>query len=90
MGVSILSLTRRRLLLIGAVALVFTGIISVITPALHDKALAATLPALAALGLIYLEAATAWDEAKLSAYGLSLLRHMRAGAVHAHLLRRTA
>ena len=58
--------------------------------ALHGKALAAAAPALAAQGLMYLEAPVAWDDAKLSAYGLTLLRHLRAGAVHAHLLRRTA
>jgi 16S rRNA (guanine966-N2)-methyltransferase len=57
---------------------------------LHEKALAVAVPALRAEGLIYLEAPTAWDEAKLAPYGLAVQRHLRAGAVHAHLLRRTA
>jgi 16S rRNA (guanine966-N2)-methyltransferase len=58
--------------------------------ALHEKALAAAAPALSEQGLVYLEAPVAWDDARLSAYGLTVLRHLRAGAVHAHLLRRTA
>ena len=57
---------------------------------LHDKALAAAAAALHAQGLVYLEAPVAWDGARLAASGLTLLRHLRAGAVHAHLLRRTA
>ena len=58
--------------------------------ALHEKALAGAAPVLKAQGLVYLEAPTAWDDARLSAYGLAVLRHLRAGSVHAHLLRRTA
>jgi len=58
--------------------------------ALHEKALAAAAPLLTADGAIYLEAPAAWDEAKLASHGLSVARHLRAGAVHAHLLRRTA
>jgi 16S rRNA (guanine966-N2)-methyltransferase len=58
--------------------------------ALHEKALAAAAPLLGAQGLLYLEAPTAWDDAKVGAYGLAVARHLRAGAVHAHLLRRTA
>ena len=58
--------------------------------ALYDKALAAAAPALAGEGLIYLEAPAAWDDAQLAPYGLTLVRHLRAGAVHAHLLRRAA
>ena len=56
----------------------------------HEKALAASVPALAQDGLVYLEAPAAWDDAKLAPFGLGLLRHLKAGAVHAHLLRRTA
>jgi len=56
---------------------------------LYDKALAAAAAALAPEGVIYLEAPTAWDETALAAFGLSRQRHLRAGAVHAHLLRRT-
>ncbi|MEP6792113.1 MAG: 16S rRNA (guanine(966)-N(2))-methyltransferase RsmD [Ramlibacter sp.] len=57
---------------------------------LYDKALAAAAPALAAQGLIYLEASTAWTDALLAGFGLALQRHLRAGAVHGHLLRRIA
>lgn len=55
---------------------------------LFDKALAAALRALAAEGWIYLEAPQAWDDARLAPLGLTVVRHLRAGAVHAHLLRR--
>lgn len=57
---------------------------------LYEKALAASLPALAPDGLVYLEAPSEWTDAMLAAYGLVVLRHARAGAVHAHLLRRAA
>jgi 16S rRNA (guanine966-N2)-methyltransferase len=57
---------------------------------LFDSALAASVPALAPGGLIYLEAPTAWDATRLAPLGLELWRHLRAGAVHAHLLRRPA
>lgn len=36
----------------------------------------------------YLESPRAWGEAELAALGWALHRHLRAGAVHAHLLRR--
>jgi hypothetical protein len=45
---------------------------------------------LAAEGLIYLEAPNAWADDELAPYGLVLARHLKAGAVHAHLLRRAA
>jgi 16S rRNA (guanine966-N2)-methyltransferase len=57
---------------------------------LFDKALAAARPALAEQGFIYLEAPSAWDGEALARYGLEPVRHMKAGAVHGHLLRRTA
>jgi len=57
---------------------------------LFEKALAAAAPALAADGLVYLEAPSAWNDAGLEPYGLVVARHLRAGAVHAHLLRRAA
>src|SRR6478752_6517649 len=57
---------------------------------LFDKALAAALPALAPDGFIYLEAPRAFDDAALAPHGLALMRHMKAGAVHGHLLRRAA
>jgi 16S rRNA (guanine966-N2)-methyltransferase len=55
---------------------------------IFEKALASAAVALAAEGLIYLEAPVAWDDAKLEPYGLSVRRHLKAGAVHAHLLGR--
>jgi 16S rRNA (guanine966-N2)-methyltransferase len=57
---------------------------------LFDKALAAAAAALAADGLIYLEAPSAWDETKLAPFGLAARRYLKAGAVHAHLLGRAA
>ncbi|HEX9719690.1 MAG TPA: 16S rRNA (guanine(966)-N(2))-methyltransferase RsmD [Ramlibacter sp.] len=57
---------------------------------LFGKAIAAAAAALADEGLIYLEAPVAWDDAKLAPYGLTVYRHLRAGAVHAHLLGRAA
>ena len=41
-------------------------------------------------GWVYLEAPQAWSEEVLSPMGLAVHRHLRAGAVHAHLLQRTA
>jgi 16S rRNA (guanine966-N2)-methyltransferase len=57
---------------------------------IHDKALAAAAAALAAEGFIYLESPTAWNEEALAPLGLEAVRRLRAGAVHAHLLRRAA
>jgi 16S rRNA (guanine(966)-N(2))-methyltransferase RsmD len=57
---------------------------------IFEKALAAASPALADTGLIYLEAPDAWDDARLAPYGLAVRRHLKAGAVHAHLLGRAA
>jgi 16S rRNA (guanine(966)-N(2))-methyltransferase RsmD len=54
----------------------------------------ATLAAAARLlhgsGWVYLEAPYAWSADELAAQGWQLHRHLRAGAVHAHLLRRLA
>lgn len=58
--------------------------------ALHEKALTAALSALAPEGLIYLEAPSAWSGESLAPFGLAVHRHVKAGSVHAHLLRRTA
>jgi 16S rRNA (guanine966-N2)-methyltransferase len=57
---------------------------------LFDKALAAALPAVTAEGFIYLEAPAAWEGEALARHRLESVRHMKAGAVHGHLLRRTA
>ena len=56
---------------------------------LHLKALGAALQALAPQGQVYLEAATAWTDDTLAPLGLFVHRHLKAGMVHAHLLRRT-
>lgn len=53
---------------------------------LFDAALAAAARAVAPTGRIYLEAPRACTEADLQALGLAVSRHLRAGAVHAHLL----
>jgi 16S rRNA (guanine(966)-N(2))-methyltransferase RsmD len=58
--------------------------------ALFDPALATAVPALAPGGLIYLEAPTEWAAMQLAPLGLEPWRHLKAGAVHAHLLRRPA
>jgi len=50
-------------------------------------ALQAAVAALRPSGFIYLEAARAWTQAQCAATGLVLHRHLRAGAVHAHLVR---
>jgi 16S rRNA (guanine(966)-N(2))-methyltransferase RsmD len=55
-----------------------------------EKALAAGSKALAPEGWIYLEAPAAWNDAGLAPFGLTVARHLKAGAVHAHLLRRAA
>ena len=57
---------------------------------LFVPALQAAAAALVPQGFIYLEAPAAWDDAALAPLGLSLQRHLRAGAVHAHLLRLAA
>ena len=53
-----------------------------------EPALQAAAQAVAAAGFIYLEAPRAWADEELAAHGLVLYRHLKAGAVHAHLLRR--
>ena len=54
---------------------------------LFEAALQAAARAVASGGYVYLEAPAAWGGAQLAALGLSLHRHLKAGAVHAHLLR---
>lgn len=56
----------------------------------YEKALAGAAAAVRPEGLIYLEAPAEWQDAALAPHGLIRLRHVRAGAVHAHLLQRTA
>jgi 16S rRNA (guanine966-N2)-methyltransferase len=57
---------------------------------LFDKALAAARPVIAAEGLIYLEAPAPWEGEALARHRLERVRHMKAGAVHGHLLRPVA
>ncbi len=54
---------------------------------LYEAGLAAAARALAANGSIYLEAPQAWTDAMLQPLGLVVHRHLKAGAVHAHVLR---
>lgn len=55
---------------------------------LFAPALQAAANAVAAEGFIYLEAPRAWTDEELAPSGLVLYRHLKAGAVHAHLLKR--
>ncbi len=55
---------------------------------LFEAALQAAAVAINPAGFVYLEAPLAWTDATLARFGLSLTRHLRAGAVHAHLLQR--
>jgi 16S rRNA (guanine(966)-N(2))-methyltransferase RsmD len=55
---------------------------------LFDAALQAAARVLAEGGYLYLEAPRAWGEEQLAPLGLTLYRHLKAGAVHAHLLQR--
>lgn len=55
--------------------------------ALFAPALQAAEQAVAEDGFVYLEAPTPWDEAALAGCGLRPYRHLKAGAVHAHLVR---
>jgi len=57
---------------------------------LFTPALQAAAQAVAEDGFIYLEAPRAWAEDALASLGLSAHRHLKAGAVHAHLLRPAA
>jgi 16S rRNA (guanine966-N2)-methyltransferase len=54
---------------------------------LFEPALRAAAAAVAPSGWVYLEAPVAWTDASLAPFGLCVHRHLKAGAVHAHLLR---
>ena len=56
----------------------------------YEAALQAAAAALRPAGFVYLEAPQLWTEDALNALGLKLHRHLKAGAVHAHLLQRIA
>ena len=53
-----------------------------------EAALAASLHCVVPQGWIYLESSAPFDAASLAGRGLELYRHARAGAVHAHLIRK--
>jgi len=55
---------------------------------LFEAAVQAAGRAVAKDGFVYLEAPTLWTDAQLESAGLKLHRHLKAGAVHAHLLTR--
>ena len=59
-------------------------------PALLAPALTAAARAVRPGGFVYLETPQRWDDAALDALGLAPHRHLKAGAVHAHLLQRPA
>ena len=56
--------------------------------AVFEAAVQAAAPALSVTGFLYLEAPKRWSESELQGLGLQLHRHLKAGMVHAHLLRR--
>lgn len=53
-----------------------------------EKALQASANAVAPEGWVYLEAPQKWQDEAIQACGLIAVKHMKAGAVHAHLLQR--
>ncbi len=53
-----------------------------------EAAVQAAVPALAAHGFLYLEAPKRWSDASWQALGLQVHRYLKAGMVHAHLLKR--
>jgi 16S rRNA (guanine966-N2)-methyltransferase len=53
---------------------------------IYEAALLAASHALATGGFVYLEAPKVWTDAMLEPLGLQVHRHLKAGAVHAHLL----
>lgn len=55
---------------------------------LFEAALQAAGRAVATGGFVYLEAPIPWTDAQLESAGLQVHRHLKAGAVHAHLLKR--
>jgi 16S rRNA (guanine(966)-N(2))-methyltransferase RsmD len=57
---------------------------------LFEPSLQAATKALKADGFVYLEAPVAWTDEQLMPIGLTLHRYLKAGAVHAHLLRQIA
>jgi 16S rRNA G966 N2-methylase RsmD len=57
---------------------------------LFETAVYAAGLAVAATGFVYLEAPVLWRDERLQAANLQVHRYLKAGAVHAHLLKRIA
>lgn len=76
-----------RQLPVGSVDLVFLD--PPFGATLLDAAVAAAAGAIKESGCVYLEAEQAWSDDRLASVGLCVYRHLKAGAVHAHLLRKT-
>ncbi len=57
---------------------------------LFEPALQAAGRVVAPDGFVYLEAPKQWSDVDLESIGLQVHRHLKAGAVHAHLLKRLA
>ena len=57
---------------------------------LFEAALQAAGRAVAQDGFVYLEAPVRWTDEQLEVAGLKVSKHLKAGAVHAHLLKRAA
>ncbi|MEY4363629.1 MAG: hypothetical protein RLZZ24_981 [Pseudomonadota bacterium] len=55
---------------------------------LFEVALQAAAQAISANGMVYLESPMPWQASQLAPMGLTLHRHLKAGAVHAHLIKR--
>jgi 16S rRNA (guanine(966)-N(2))-methyltransferase RsmD len=55
---------------------------------LFEPALKAAARALAPTGFIYLEAPELWSDERLLPLGLKVCKHLKAGAVHAHLIKK--
>jgi 16S rRNA (guanine966-N2)-methyltransferase len=54
------------------------------------EAITAAAGVLSAQGAIYLEAPEVWGDEQLAPYGLQIVKHGKAGAVHFHLLAKTS
>lgn len=57
--------------------------------ALLEPALRGAAAAVRPGGFVYLEAPLQWSDAMAGVHGLAVVRHLKAGAVHAHLLQRS-
>ena len=74
-----------------AAGVVFGAVVLVNTNRHRDVAearLRAASGAIAPQGWVYLEAPVHWTDEAVQACGLQAVKHMKAGAVHAHLLQR--